>query len=420
LNQNKTIRRQEICGYRTELLASTILLASEQEKLTEQIVLDVYDKAVEESNNVDKEVVGTRAVNLKIIKGFFDYQEPKKDGADLSRNSDVISLIHQVLNRIDAIENKVGKSNRIAKVAASIEEQVEKVEMHSMRQDGKCLYWFLANVEALLSGKKASELENDKSLLSAVKAQIIEHGMAIRDILDSQGKNVVEEWFKMVGEPIDLFYEKVTNKQKLGQKERHGGHVEAMLHGWRTRTAVTIVNADAITSQMSDKEVSQQVFDMPWPEDSRDQVENAVIAVCSDNHYYLMVRGEQGVFKLGEEYQSVLKEGLALIKSQVEAIPGFDDIGKVTDKKRRLEMIKERIAAPRKLTVTKAKTNKRSRKKGGSGNSNSGGGGGGSGGSSGSGAAEAAAVAVEAAAVAEAAVEAAAAEEAAIETAVAE
>ena len=89
---------------------------------------------------------------------------------------------------------------------------------------------------------------------------------------------------------------------------------------------------------------------------------------------------------MGKEYDSVLMEGLTLIKSQIEASPGFDDIAVVTDRKRRLEMLKEKVSAPKQLTATKSKK-KQSRKKGGgsAGSGKSGGGGGGTSGGGGSG-----------------------------------
>jgi hypothetical protein len=73
-----------------------------------------------------------------------------------------------------------------------------------------------------------------------------------------------------------------------------------------------------------------------------------------------------------------MTEGLALIKSQIEASPGFDDIAGVTDKKRRLEMLREKVSAPRQLTATKSSSKakskkKQSSKKGGGGDINGGG-----------------------------------------------
>jgi hypothetical protein len=158
-----------------------------------------------------------------------------------------------------------------------------------------------------------------------------------------------------------------------------------MIYGWRKTAACMFVNADKITSDMSMEEARKQVIDYPWPEDSREQVSHAAIAVRSNEHFYLLVKGDKGIFEVGEEYDSVLTEGLTLIKSQIEASPGFDDIATVTDRKRRLEMLKEKLAAPKQLTATKAKK-KQSRKKGGgsTGGGKSGGAGGGASGGGGS------------------------------------
>jgi hypothetical protein len=94
----------------------------------------------------------------------------------------------------------------------------------------------------------------------------------------------------------------VTNRRKLGQEERHGGHVEAMLFSWRTKTACVFINADAITGDMSTEEAKKMVIDFPWPDDNRDQVSHAAIAVRSNEHFYLLSKGDKGVFELGEEY----------------------------------------------------------------------------------------------------------------------
>ena len=216
------------------MLAAAIMLASDNDKVTEQIVHDAYGKAQEESKkeevkNEDGGVVGKAATNVKIIQTFFEYQEPKEDGADLSLNSEAITLLKLLMKKVDAAAEKEEKINKIAKVAASIAEPKEKVELRSMPGDGKCLYWVLVAIEAMVRGKKVSDIKYDEPLLSEVKAQIMEHGMAIREIMENQGKNVEEEWFKLVGEPINQFYSKVTDRRKLGQVERHGGHVEASI-----------------------------------------------------------------------------------------------------------------------------------------------------------------------------------------------
>ena len=54
----------------------------------------------------------------------------------------------------------------------------------SMPGDGKCLYWLLAFVEALMRGEPVNKVKTfDQDMLADVKAQIIEKSMAYCEVL---------------------------------------------------------------------------------------------------------------------------------------------------------------------------------------------------------------------------------------------
>jgi hypothetical protein len=383
LNRNPTIKKQSVRGARTKIMAAAIMLAADEAQVTEQAVTDAYKKAKEEGKD-DGEVVGMDYVNIRIVKEFFDYQQPK----DAGLNPEVTVLLKQLLGRMSNLEELVGKTKKITMVTESIaKEPKEKADMLSMPGDGSCLYWLLASIEALTGGKTVSEVrkKKDEEMLHAVQAQIVENGWQIRQQFTSGDPD--SEWFNLVGESQHEFNHKVTKRSRAGDKELYGGHVEAMVYGWRSQTALVIINADGITNEMSVEDAQSQVVDAPWPDDGREYLENAAVAVCSDGHYFLMVKGEQGVFKLGsDEYHSVLMDGLAIIKAQKEARPSLGDIEAVKDKGRRIEMLRELSAAPKRLVATKPKNKPSKKKRGGGGDGGSSGGGSGSGaGGSGSG-----------------------------------
>ena len=132
-------------------------------------------------------------------------------------------------------------------------------------------------------------------MLADVKAQIIEKSMAYCEVLTNQNKNAKEEWFKLVGEDIDVFINKVMGKERAGDRSRWGGHVEAMIFNWRADSRLTLILADEIRGGMSADDARKQVIDMPWPEDDDssktllepwDTLPEAVVILlsCLENH----------------------------------------------------------------------------------------------------------------------------------------
>ena len=58
----------------------------------------------------------------------------------------------------------------------------------------------------------------------------------------------------------------MTALSRLGQPERQGGHIEALLYGWRSKTALTMIDADSIDKDMGKEDLHKHVFDEPFPE----------------------------------------------------------------------------------------------------------------------------------------------------------
>ena len=63
-------------------------------------------------------------------------------------------VLHQILARISKIEEKMGTTESLRKIAKTVDDtpKAKEVIFESMRSDGKCLYWLLAFVEALMRG----------------------------------------------------------------------------------------------------------------------------------------------------------------------------------------------------------------------------------------------------------------------------
>ena len=381
LKSNATIKKQIPkeggCDKRLQILAGAIQKLSNMERVTAQDVFDVYRKEVEEVEDCYKDkapeqgnTIGQEGINIKIIQGFFD--RPKDGAPEVVPESKMESMLKEVMVRLASIEDKIHKGDQVNKVAEKIAQAAKEkalpveqpVEVVSMPGDGKCLYWFLAAIEAISNGKKVSEIKYDNAALARVKSQILRHSIALGEQMEGRGEDSKAAWFNMVGESVDDFGNKLMNLTSLGQEERYGGYVEALLYAWRTNTALQIINVDAITADMSEDQARLHVIANHFPEDSRDNVTHAAIALCSKKHYFLLAQGDKAIFEIGDDYQAALTKCMAEIKKQVATRPNFEDLTKITDKTKQMELINDRMAAPPWQLKTKKYGRKSSDKKG--------------------------------------------------------
>ena len=400
--------------YRQQVLVAAIMRSAAEVKVTPQTIQDAYEKAVEETMKPpDAGGLGRVPTNIKIVRSFFDYglgtgkdkeagipetgslaggrgaggkgARPEsgatsvggeatggkggKTGGEQSNTGGgggLEGVLHQILARISKIEEKLGATESLRKVAKTVHDlpKAKEVTFESMPGDGKCLYWLLAFVEALMRGEPVNKVKTfDQDMLADVKAQIIEKSMAYCEVLTNQNKNAKEEWFNLVGEDIDVFINKVMGKERAGDRSRWGGHVEAMISNWRADSRLTMILADEIKGGMSVEEANKQVIDKPWPDDDDSSMKKRAIAVLSRNHYHLLTVDGKGVFDIGQEYQEALRLCLTKITSEQDSSLQFNEIAKETDRAKRFRLIREKVSEATKLLVPKKKKKKKSTKK---------------------------------------------------------
>jgi len=277
----------------------------------------------------------------------------------------VEATLAKMLVRLTAIEDQVGKASRITKVASQVSEP-EQVLIKSMVGDGSCLYWALAAVHAMDRGLKVTvedDLRAEMADFEAVKSDIIDNGMAWRDNMIGQGKDVDELWMNAAAEQWEVFGDKVLSAERLGSPENWGGHTEAMLYSWRQKTQIAVVQADEITHNMTVEQAIRHVVDCPWPDDDGSGRKKMSVIVLDQNHYYVLAVDGKGVFDYKGEYEKALRLGLEKIIAEKEDVPTFASIATISNRKERKEKIMERIARQFKKKKTEKKKKKATRKK---------------------------------------------------------
>ena len=193
------------------------------------------------------------------------------------------------LNTYNLQDSTIVKGNKVMEAAreagAATAKQVapppaapKEAVLQSMPGGGKCLYYLLAAVEAVKKGTPAAEVQHEEANMQEAKQRILQHAMALRDCMANQteaGKNsnyVEEEWLKLVGESAQECMTKVFARERLGPKEKWGGHAEAAMYGWRADTQLFIVDAGALKPGESAEEMSKQVHGATLPYDDRNQI----------------------------------------------------------------------------------------------------------------------------------------------------
>ena len=361
LRANQTIKSAQSAEKRVEVLEKTIAAVSKVGDFSSDSIRDAYIKVKEGMPSQAKANLGHNDKNCEIVRDFFDVRKKTTDPQS--------AILMQILARLDKIEDRHSRSTRVSEVAEEVKNPAEEkgdVEFTSMPGDGKCCYWMCWAAGEVASGKKVGEVQYNPDAVGATCAQIIDNGMQWFD--EERNKEASDEatetarvehkFADMAGEDLNEFYTKISNSKRLGQEERWGGHTEAMLYAWRQAYSLVIINADGIKKGMSVEEAREQVVDQPWPNDGRDQITQGVIAVLQDGHYSLLTRGDKGAFQIDDEYQEALRLGLEKILS-IQTHPDFSAIARVTDKKRRLEMIREKMGGPPKLATKRKKKKKK-------------------------------------------------------------
>jgi hypothetical protein len=370
-------RKSTTSHQRQEVLVQAILLAAEGKKVTIPIIKDAFSKVTEEISIS----LGLASMNHTIIQGFFNAMEVSTDttggGGTVESGAGGVpptgegggaaeeTTMKQILARISSIEELVGKSARLQKVAHEMAgpPKADEVTLESMPGDGKCLYWALAAVEAMMEGKKIDQVKYDTNKVEIVKAQIVANAMDYRELLETdKNNNVDEEWMKLTGEDISTFCEKVMSMERIGNKNNWGGHVEAMLYGWHREHALLMVDADNINRGMSIDEARKLVNDAPWPKD-KVLPKRIAIAVLSKQHYYLLTMNGEGLFDHGDEHHKALDLCLKKIMAEQETEPAFNEIAKIKDKEKRMQILRERMSASSSLQVNKNKKKKSTKTK---------------------------------------------------------
>ena len=370
--------------FRQQVLVAAIILSAAGGKATEQSIIDAYNKIVEETTEKPTgkaASLGTFAKNIDIIQKYFEQAlEASVAGGDGGKagardgvegggkggsgvSGDEVGAVNadalkQILEKLGSIEERLSKAESVKKVAQLVAspDMPDEVDIRSMPGDGKCLYWLLAAVDALMKGEKLNQLKFDTSRLQSVKEQIMINGMGYMEKMREEGKDQKEvalEWMNKVGEDADTFYGKVMGKERLGDKDRWGGHVEAMLYGWREEHTLVVVNADKIDGKRDINEARKLVTE-PWPEDGV-SAKKIAVAVLSSHHYYLFTMSGKGVFDIGDEYQKALDLCLKKIMSERSPAATFDEIAKIKDSKKRLKLVREKMSESNELKVTRHK-----------------------------------------------------------------
>jgi hypothetical protein len=126
---------------------------------------------------------------------------------------------------------------------------------------------------------------------------------------------------------------------------RMGGHTEAKIADWRNENgcATIMVLADALYEGMSDEDARKQVYDEPFPEDSRDTVTRFSIGVLDEGHCYLVYFNGSGVHEVGDPYQRALSYTLDKLRKGRKRTVDLETALKVKDATKRFDLLKESL-----------------------------------------------------------------------------